>query len=56
MDEFQKFVGPDIEDALPTVCQMGLRLILAHQSFSQLERGDIDLSNMIWQARGPVRR
>ena len=51
LDEFQRFVGPDIEDALPTVRQMGLRLILAHQSFSQLEQGDIDLSNMIWQAR-----
>lgn len=51
MDEFQRFVGPDIEEALPTVRQMGLRLILAHQSFSQLEQGDIDLSHMIWQAR-----
>lgn len=51
MDEFQRFVSPDIEDALPTVRQMGLRLILAHQSFAQLERGEIDLSNMIWQAR-----
>lgn len=51
MDEFQKFVGVDIEDALPTVRQMGLRLILAHQSFSQLEREDIDLTQMIWQAR-----
>lgn len=51
MDEFQKFVGVDIEDALPTVRQMGLRLILAHQSFAQLEREDIDLTQMIWQAR-----
>ncbi|MEX1096266.1 MAG: FtsK/SpoIIIE domain-containing protein [Planctomycetales bacterium] len=51
MDEFQKYVGVDIEDALPTVRQMGLRLILAHQSFSQLEREDVDLSQMIWQAR-----
>jgi len=51
MDEFQKFVSVDIEDALPTVRQMGLRLILAHQSFSQLEREDVDLTQMIWQAR-----
>jgi len=51
MDEFQRFVGMDIEKALPTVRQMGLRLILAHQSFSQLEREDVDLTNMIWQAR-----
>ncbi len=51
MDEFQKYVSVDIEDALPTVRQMGLRLILAHQSFSQLEREDVDLTQMIWQAR-----
>jgi len=51
MDEFQKFVSVDIEAALPTVRQMGLRLILAHQSFAQLEREDVDLSQMIWQAR-----
>lgn len=51
LDEFQFFVGPDLYDALPTVRQLGLRLILAHQSFAQLERGDIDLSGLIWQAR-----
>lgn len=51
MDEFQKYVSVDIEDALPTVRQMGLRLILAHQSFAQLEREDVDLTQMIWQAR-----
>ena len=51
MDEFQHFVGPDIEDALPTVRQMGLRLLLAHQAFYQLERGEVDLNGMIWQAR-----
>jgi len=51
MDEFHRFVGQDIEHALPTVRQMGLRLIMAHQSFSQLEREDVDLSQMIWQAR-----
>ncbi|QDT45180.1 Type IV secretion-system coupling protein DNA-binding domain protein [Gimesia alba] len=51
MDEFQKYVSVDIEDALPTVRQMGLRLILAHQSFAQLDREDVDLTQMIWQAR-----
>jgi hypothetical protein len=51
LDEFQNFVGPDLFDALPIVRQVGLRLILAHQSFSQLERGDVDLSGLIWQAR-----
>ena len=50
MDEFQRFVSPDIEDAIPTCRQMGLRLILAHQSFSQLRRGEIDLRSMVWQA------
>lgn len=51
MDEFQRFVGKDVEQAIPTIRQMGLRLILAHQSFSQLEKEDVDLTNMIWQAR-----
>ncbi len=51
LDEFQHFVGPDLYDALPLVRQLGLRLILAHQSFSQLVRGDIDLTGIIWQAR-----
>ena len=51
LDEFQKYVSPDIENALPTVRQMGLRLILAHQSFSQLERENLNLEQMVWQAR-----
>ncbi len=51
LDEFQHFVGPDLFNALPLVRQLGLRLILAHQSFSQLIRGDIDLTSIIWQAQ-----
>ncbi|QDT38397.1 type IV secretory system conjugative DNA transfer family protein [Stratiformator vulcanicus] len=51
MDEFQNYVTPDIQEAIPTVRQMGLRMVLAHQSFSQLERNDIDLVQMIWQAQ-----
>src|SRR5207253_10977182 len=51
LDEFQNFVGPDIESALPEVRQLGLRLILSHQSLSQLERGDYDLTAMIFQAQ-----
>lgn len=51
LDEFQNFVGPDIESALPEVRQLGIRLLLSHQSFSQLERGDYDLTNMIFQAQ-----
>lgn len=51
LDEFQNFVGPDIEAALPEVRQLGLKLLLSHQSFSQLERGDHDLTSMIFQAQ-----
>ena len=51
LDEFQNFVGPDLEAALPEVRQLAIRLILSHQSFSQLERGDYDLTSMIWQAQ-----
>jgi hypothetical protein len=51
LDEFQRFVGADIEEALPEVRQLGIRLLLAHQSFSQLVRGDTDLTNMIFQAQ-----
>lgn len=50
-DEFQHYVNPDIEDSIPVVRNFGLRLILAHQSFSQLERNDVDLTQMIWQAQ-----
>lgn len=51
LDEFQRYVSVDVEEALPTVRQMGLRMILAHQSFAQLDREDVNLEQMIWQAR-----
>jgi hypothetical protein len=51
LDEFQNFVGRDIESALPEVRQLGLRMILSHQSLSQLQRGDHDLTTMIFQAQ-----
>src|SRR4029077_5011114 len=54
LDEFQNFVGPDLEAALPEVRQLGIRLILSHQSFSQLERGEYDLTSMIWQAQSRI--
>lgn len=54
LDEFQNFVGPDLESALPEVRQLGIRLILSHQSFSQLKRGDYDLTSMIWQAQSRI--
>ena len=51
LDEFQRFVGRDLEEALPEVRQLQIRLILAHQSFSQLQRGDHDLTSLIFQAQ-----
>ena len=51
LDEFQNYVNGDIYEAIPTVRQKGLRLILSHQSFSQLIQGDIDLMGLIWQPR-----
>ncbi|MCA8996508.1 MAG: type IV secretory system conjugative DNA transfer family protein [Planctomycetaceae bacterium] len=51
LDEFQNFVGPDIEHAIPEVRQLGIKLMLSHQSFSQLQRGDHDLTNLIFQAQ-----
>lgn len=48
LDEFQRFVGPDIEAAIPEMRQRGVKLVLSHQSFSQLERGDVDLTTMIF--------
>ena len=51
LDEFQRFVGPDIESAIPEMRQLGVKLILSHQSFSQLERGDTDLTSLIFQAQ-----
>lgn len=50
LDEFQRVIsGPDLEFAIPEVRQLGIRLICAHQSFSQLERGEVDLTSLIWQ-------
>lgn len=51
LDEFQNFVGPDVESALPEMRQMGLNLILSHQSLSQLVRGDYDMTRMIFAAQ-----
>ncbi len=51
LDEFQRFVGPDVESAIPEMRQLGVKLILSHQSFSQLVRGDTDLTSLIFQAQ-----
>ena len=49
LDEFQRLVSPDLEYSIPEVRQLGIRLILAHQSFSQLVTDDTDLTSLIWQ-------
>lgn len=49
LDEFQRFVGRDIEEAIPEVRQLGCRMIFSHQSFSQLVKGEVDLQSLIWQ-------
>jgi hypothetical protein len=54
LDEFQRFVGPDIETAIPEVRQLGIKLILSHQSLSQLKRGDIDLTSLIFQCQSRI--
>jgi hypothetical protein len=54
LDEFQEFVTNDLVDALPQLRQFGLRMVLAHQSFSQLIRDDIDLSSLIWLAQNRI--
>ena len=51
LDEFQRFVGPDIRDAIPEVRQLGIKLLLSHQSMSQLKVGETDLTSMIFQAQ-----
>jgi len=51
LDEFQRFVNADLEFSLAESRQLKTRLILSHQSFSQLERGDVDLTALIFQAQ-----
>lgn len=51
LDEFQRFVGPDVEAAIPEVRQMRVQLVLSHQSLSQLQQADHDLTTMIYQAQ-----
>jgi hypothetical protein len=51
LDEFQRFVSGDMEAAIPEVRQLGIRLILSHQSLDQLRRGDNDLTTLIFQCQ-----
>jgi hypothetical protein len=54
LDEFQQYVGPDIEEAIPEVRQLGIYFKLSHQAFSQLEKGNTDLTTMIWQLQSRI--
>src|SRR5439155_25420894 len=42
---------PDLEFAIPEMRQFLIRLILSHQSFSQLQRGEYDLRSIIYTAQ-----
>lgn len=51
LDEFQRFISKDLELALAESRQLKTRLILSHQSLSQLKRNDVDLTSLIFQAQ-----
>ena len=51
LDEFQRFVGPDLEFSLAESRQLKTSLVMSHQSFSQLVRGEVDLTSLIFQAQ-----
>lgn len=51
LDEFQRFISRDLELALAESRQLKTRLILSHQSLSQLKRYDVDLTSLIFQAQ-----
>lgn len=51
LDEFQRFISPDMEAAIPEVRQLGIKLLLSHQSLGQLQRGDTDLTSLIFQCQ-----
>lgn len=51
LDEFQNFVSEEMYNTLPETRQLGLQLLLSHQSFSQLWQGEVDMRGIVWQAR-----
>ncbi len=51
LDEFQRFISRDLELALAESRQLKTRLILSHQSLSQLKGRDVDLTSLIFQAQ-----
>lgn len=48
LDEFQRFLGPDLETAIPELRQKGVRILPSHQTLGQLVRGDLDLRPIIF--------
>jgi hypothetical protein len=51
LDEFQNYVGPDLEAALPETRQRKLSLVLSHQTLAQLRRGEHDMTSLIFAAQ-----
>ncbi len=54
LDEFQRYIGPDIYNAIPEMRQKGTGCVFSHQSFSQLEHNGYDLTDLIFQAQNRV--
>ncbi len=54
LDEFQRYIGPDIYNAIPEMRQKGTGCLFSHQSFSQLERNGYNLTDLIFQAQNRV--
>ncbi|EMI55108.1 hypothetical protein RSSM_03432 [Rhodopirellula sallentina SM41] len=54
MDEFQHFVDDTMYENLPLLRQRGMGVVLSHQSFDQLIKGEVDMSSIVWQARSRV--
>ena len=54
-DEFQEFATtPEMQMFLAIGRQLGIRFCLSHQSFSQLQHGDMDLTPMVFQCQKRV--
>lgn len=56
VDEFQRFIqGPDFYNFIPVIRQMGIRAILAHQSFAQLKINEkFDLTAILDQCKSKL--
>lgn len=56
VDEFQRFIqGPDFYNFIPVIRQMGIRAILAHQSYQQLQINEkFDLTAILDQCKSKL--